>query len=90
MLPRRCKEEGPKAPWNYEYHKKNYGLFLYYDPEIGVNLPVVEHLDGRQYWSQADRIAKGWPLFVEGSKYSNFQALMNPEFAESEENIIPR
>lgn len=44
-----------------DYHMKNYGVFLYRDPNIAPGRPLVRHVSGRSFLSTEERISRGWP-----------------------------
>eukprot|EP00438_Fugacium_kawagutii_P022698 Skav203967 [mRNA] locus=scaffold94:347872:348757:- [translate_table: standard] len=44
-----------------EYHMKNYGVFLYRDPNVALGRPLVRHVSGRSFLSTEERISRGWP-----------------------------
>ena len=54
-------KEIEEGTWNFEYHMKNYGMFMWYDEKIGLDNPVCRHLDGRGFYPMEDRIKEGWP-----------------------------
>lgn len=45
----------------WEFHMMNFGLFLWYDGDIGLKKPTVRHIDGRKYLTEAQREERGWP-----------------------------
>ena len=47
--------------WNFQFHMDNYGMFLWYDETIGLDNPIVRHLDGRGFYTMEERIKEGWP-----------------------------
>lgn len=50
-----------QAEWSYDYHMDHFGLFLYHDPQIGLQRPIVKHVSGRNYRSREQRLQQGWP-----------------------------
>eukprot|EP00930_Biecheleria_cincta_P102745 TRINITY_DN94570_c0_g1_i1.p1 TRINITY_DN94570_c0_g1~~TRINITY_DN94570_c0_g1_i1.p1 ORF type:complete len:336 (+),score=35.66 TRINITY_DN94570_c0_g1_i1:80-1087(+) len=49
------------AEWNFEYHMRHFGLFLFHDAKIGLTAPIVRHMSGRTFLTEAERLRRGWP-----------------------------
>lgn len=45
------------------------GSFLMVEASLGLRKPITAHLHGRDYWTDAERAERGWPLIVENTKY---------------------
>lgn len=81
-LEKRIEEIGKRGEWSYAKHLRDFGCFLYWDCQIGVEKPIVAHLHGRLFWSEEDRRKKGWELAPALSKYSRLARLENRENAD--------
>ena len=47
--------------WSFQYHMDRYGMFMWYDENIGLDIPMCRHLDGRGFCPMEERIKEGWP-----------------------------
>merc|ERR1719226_448343 len=55
LIQRECKieqqisKEIENGLWSFQYHMDRYGMFMWYDEKIGLDIPMCRHLDGRGF-----------------------------------------